>query len=65
VNKTGGNPLLLDAALRSLATRNLLRSSRDVAEWEALLPESIRPLIAQRLAGLSDPTRAARAAAIA
>lgn len=58
VNKTGGNPLLLDAALRSLATRNLLRASKDVAQWEALLPESIRPLIAQRLAGLSDPTRA-------
>ncbi len=55
--KTGGNPLLLDAVVRALASRNLLRSSKDVAEWEALLPAGIRPLLAKRLEGLSDATR--------
>jgi DNA-binding winged helix-turn-helix (wHTH) protein/RecA/RadA recombinase/tetratricopeptide (TPR) repeat protein len=58
VHKTGGNPLLLDAIVRSLASRQLLRSSMDVADWEALLPEGIRPLLAQRLEGLSQSTRA-------
>jgi tetratricopeptide (TPR) repeat protein len=57
-HKTGGNPLFLDAAVRSLATRDLLRAPASVAEWEASLPESIRPLLAQRLAGLSATTRA-------
>lgn len=57
-HKTGGNPLLLDAVVRSLAARNLLGSSQEIADWEALLPEGIRPLVAQRLEGLSDSTRA-------
>ncbi len=55
---TGGNPLFVDAVVRSLAARGRLLSSRDVAHWEALLPEGIRPLLAQRLAGLTDATRA-------
>lgn len=58
VRKTGGNPLFLDAVVRSLETRDLLRSPKDVAEWEALLPPGIRPLLAQRLTGLSETTRA-------
>jgi DNA-binding winged helix-turn-helix (wHTH) protein len=55
--KAGGNPLFLDAVVRSLATRDLLRSAKDVAAWETLLPEGIRPLLAQRLTGLSETTR--------
>lgn len=58
VHKTGGNPLFLDAVVRSLAARDLLGSPKDVGAWEALLPEGIRPLLAQRLEALSETTRA-------
>jgi DNA-binding winged helix-turn-helix (wHTH) protein/tetratricopeptide (TPR) repeat protein len=57
LHKTSGNPLLLDAVVRSLATRDLLHSSRDVAAWEVLLPDGIRPLVAERIGGLSEATR--------
>jgi len=65
VRETGGNPLFLDAVVRSLAARDLLRQSQDFTQWEALLPEGIRPLLAQRLEGLSETTRAMLGAAAA
>jgi len=57
VRKTGGNPLFLDAVAQSLATRDVARGPEDAAAWEAQLPESVRPLLAERLEGLSRPTR--------
>ena len=56
--KTGGNPLFLGEIVRSLAARNLLRERRrDAGSWDALLPEGIRPLLAQKLGRMSDAAR--------
>lgn len=54
---SGGNPLLLEETVRSLAARDLLRSSRDADAWDALLPAGIRPLLLQELRGVSDAAR--------
>ncbi len=47
--QTNGNPLLLRESLRSLEARDLLDRRCDAAEWEALLPTSIRHLLGPKL----------------
>ena len=51
--QTSGNPLLLRESLRSLEARDLLERRRGAAEWESLLPTSIRHLIEPKLRALS------------
>jgi tetratricopeptide (TPR) repeat protein len=60
--RTSGNPLLAQEVLVALTARGRLDDATGVA---AVVPESMRALVAERLAGLSHGTRGVLAAAAA